>query len=78
MHITTEMPGGVKVWSLASVSKANCTLVCSENTRILVDFGVSCRYAKASLASIGIRLSDVDAVFITHEHSDHIFGLPTI
>ncbi len=67
----------MKIWSLASGSKANCTLVCSGNTKLLIDFGVSCRYAKTALASLGIELSEISAVFITHEHGDHINGLDT-
>ncbi len=65
------------VWSLASGSKANCTLVCGEHTAILIDLGLSCRAANASLKTLGLSLDDIDAVFITHEHSDHIAGLDT-
>ncbi len=67
----------LRIWSLASGSKANCTLICSEKAKILIDFGVSCRYAKTSLSQIGTDLSEIGAVFITHEHSDHIGGLET-
>ncbi len=66
-----------KIISLSSGSKANCTLVSSGNTHILIDFGVSCRKAKQMLSEHGIALSDVSAVFITHEHCDHVAGLPT-
>lgn len=65
------------VWSLASGSKANCTLVCGGDTAILVDLGLSCRAANAALKPLGLSLDDIDAVFITHEHSDHIAGLGT-
>ena len=66
-----------QVWSLSSGSKANCTLVSSGQTNILIDFGVSCRTATTMLRSIGKELSDIDAVFITHEHTDHVAGLET-
>ena len=67
----------ISVWSLASGSKANCTLISSAATSILIDFGVSCRCASKTLASLGLSLSSLDGVFITHEHSDHISGLCT-
>lgn len=63
--------------SLASGSKANCTLVSDGKTHILIDFGLSCRKVKQSLKDYGLDLSDVSAVFITHEHCDHVAGLPT-
>ena len=63
--------------SLASGSKANCTLVSTGKTHILIDFGLSCRRVRSALSSVGIKLCDISAVFITHEHSDHVAGLPT-
>lgn len=67
-----------EVWSLASGSKANCTLISSENTNIMIDFGVSCKNAKLKLAELGKTLNEIDAIFITHEHRDHINGLKTL
>lgn len=73
--------GGMKkkgrVVSLASGSRANCTLVEHNDTVILVDFGLSCRMAEGFLRDLGVELGAVDAVFITHEHSDHVSGLNT-
>ena len=63
--------------SLASGSKANCTLVSDGVTHILIDFGLSCLKVKQRLALYGLDLSDINAVFLTHEHSDHVAGLPT-
>ena len=74
MQKQTHTPG---IWSLASGSKANCTLVCGHSTAILIDLGVSCRSANTELKTLGLSLDDIDAVFITHEHSDHIAGLDT-
>lgn len=71
---TTKEP---QIWSLSSGSKANCTFVTDGQTNLLIDLGVSCRKASAMLGTIGLRLSDIDAVFITHEHSDHVSGLET-
>ncbi len=66
-----------QIISLASGSKANCTLVSDGQTHILIDFGLSCRRVKTVLADYGLALSDICAVFITHEHSDHVAGLAT-
>ena len=61
--------------SLASGSKGNATLVYDENTVLLFDMGVSKNLLVQGLSELGKSLSDLDAVFITHEHSDHIKGL---
>lgn len=70
MSITT--PG---VFSLASGSRANCTLITDGETHILIDLGVSVRYLTASLKEIGLTPADISALFITHEHSDHVAGI---
>lgn len=67
-----------RVISLASGSRANCTLVEAGGTRLLIDFGLSCRMAGSFLKKYGLELSDIDAVFITHEHTDHVYGLSTL
>ena len=66
-----------RVVSFASGSRANCTLVDSGSTRILIDFGLSCRMLSGFLKDYGLTIGDIDAVFITHEHADHVSGLPT-
>jgi len=65
----------VSVSVLASGSKANCALVASSSTRILVDAGLSCRETFRRLRAIGERPEDLSAILITHEHSDHVAGL---
>lgn len=65
------------VFSLASGSRANCTLVTDGETHILIDLGVSLRYLTGSLKEIGMTPADISALFITHEHSDHVAGLGT-
>ena len=65
----------VSVTVLASGSKGNCTLVASSGTRLLVDAGLSCRELLRRLSSCGNGTSDIDAILITHEHSDHVGGL---
>ena len=63
---------------LASGSSGNAALLATENTRILVDAGLSMRELGKRLASIGEDLERVHAILISHEHSDHIAGLPVL
>jgi phosphoribosyl 1,2-cyclic phosphodiesterase len=65
----------VRVCVLGSGSKGNCTLLATETTRLLIDAGLSCRETYARLAAIGEPADGVDAVVISHEHTDHINGL---
>jgi phosphoribosyl 1,2-cyclic phosphodiesterase len=65
----------VSVTVLASGSKGNCTLISSSGTRLLVDAGLSCRELLRRLVLCGESTSDIDAILITHEHSDHVGGL---
>jgi len=60
--------------SLASGSSGNCYLITSENTSILVDAGISGKQILLRLANVG--KASVDALLVTHEHSDHVAGLP--
>jgi phosphoribosyl 1,2-cyclic phosphodiesterase len=48
------------------------------NTRILVDAGLSMRELRKRLALIGESLDAIDAIIVTHEHSDHVSGLPVL
>ena len=68
----------VKFCVLASGSSGNAALLATENTRILIDAGLSMRELRKRLASIGESLDSVDAIVITHEHSDHVSGLPVL
>ena len=61
--------------SLYSGSSGNSLFVETENTKILVDVGLSCKKIEEALASIEKDLSSIDAILITHEHSDHVKGL---
>jgi phosphoribosyl 1,2-cyclic phosphodiesterase len=63
---------------LASGSKGNCIFVGTDNTRILIDAGISRRALLARLAEFNIELSTIDAILVTHEHTDHILGLNTL
>ena len=68
----------ITVHTLASGSGGNCLVIDAEGTRILVDAGISTRRIKTTLEQLGIALAQVDAILITHEHSDHISGLQTL
>jgi phosphoribosyl 1,2-cyclic phosphodiesterase len=63
---------------LGSGSSGNCAYLETDGARILVDAGFSAKQIELRLASIGRTLADIEAVFITHEHSDHICGLPVL
>ncbi len=60
---------------LASGSKGNATIVEVGNTKIMIDAGISCKKLTEGMTQLGINPGDLSAVFITHEHSDHIGGL---
>lgn len=64
--------------SFASGSSGNCIYVGSDTTHLLMDVGISRKRTVENLHGLGLELSDVDGIFITHEHSDHVAGLPMI
>ncbi len=64
--------------TLYSGSKGNAAYLETPGARILIDAGKSARTLTAALASIGVDMASVDAVFITHEHSDHVAALETL
>jgi phosphoribosyl 1,2-cyclic phosphodiesterase len=68
----------VKFCVLASGSSGNAALLATEKTRILVDAGLSMKELGKRMAAVGENLEDIDAILITHEHSDHIAGLPVL
>lgn len=59
---------------LASGSSGNCTYIETDKQRVLVDAGLSGKKITELIAQIDRRLEDIDALFITHEHKDHIHG----
>lgn len=65
----------VRFTVLASGSKGNCTVVTGANTRILVDAGLSCRELFRRMRLADEDPTTLDAIIITHEHSDHVAGL---
>ena len=65
----------MKVCVLSSGSGGNCTLIESGKTKILVDLGTSSLYAEKRLREINIEPEEIDGIFITHTHVDHIKGI---
>ncbi|MEJ7693362.1 MBL fold metallo-hydrolase [Daejeonella sp.] len=66
------------ITSLNSGSNGNCYYLANEEDAILVDVGLNCRETEKRMARLGLSMNKVRAIFISHEHSDHISGLPVI
>ncbi len=65
----------MRICSLGSGSKGNCIYINVEGEGIVIDNGLSCRELKNRMNSIGLDLSDINHILITHDHSDHIKGV---
>jgi len=65
----------MKVNVLGSGSKGNCTIVSSGNTTIMIDAGFNAKQLTLKLELANIDPSEIDAILLTHEHTDHIKGL---
>jgi phosphoribosyl 1,2-cyclic phosphodiesterase len=65
----------VRFTVLSSGSKGNSTVVTGGRTRILVDCGLSCRELFRRMKLVGEEPETLDAILITHEHSDHVRGV---
>lgn len=63
--------------SLYSGSSGNSLFVESENTKLLIDAGVSSKKIEEALTNLEIEPTSIDGILITHEHSDHVQGLGT-
>ena len=68
----------ITLHTLASGSSGNALLVSCGDTHILIDAGISCRRITASLRELSLSLQDLNALFITHTHADHVSGLATL
>jgi phosphoribosyl 1,2-cyclic phosphodiesterase len=68
----------VFIASLNSGSNGNCYYVGNEHEAVLVDAGISCRETEKRMLRLGLSMQKVKAVFISHEHSDHIRGLAVL
>lgn len=65
----------MRLCSITSGSSGNCIYVGTDTTHVLVDVGISRKRTEEGLKSLGICPGELDAIFVTHEHSDHISGL---
>jgi len=65
----------MKIKVLASGSKGNCTLVIANNTKVLIDVGITETQVKNGLNDLEIDIKSLDGILISHTHSDHIKGL---
>ena len=64
------------ITSLNSGSNANCYYVGNDQEALLVDAGLSCRETEKRMKQLGLSLQKVKALFVSHEHADHISGVP--
>jgi len=63
---------------LASGSSGNAVLIELGGRKLLIDAGISARRIERGLAGVGLQVPDLDGVLITHEHSDHVQGIPVL
>ena len=64
--------------SLNSGSNANCYYIGNQEEGILVDGGLSCRETEKRLKRLGLSIKKIKAIFVSHEHGDHIHGIPAL
>ena len=64
--------------SLNSGSNGNCYYVGNHDEAILVDGGISCRETEKRMKRLGLSLKKVKGIFVSHEHGDHIHGVPAL
>jgi phosphoribosyl 1,2-cyclic phosphodiesterase len=64
--------------SLNSGSNGNCYYIGNENEAVLVDAGISCRETEIRMKRLGLKIEKVRAIFISHEHKDHISGVTVL
>ena len=65
----------MRICSIASGSSGNCIYVGDEHTHVLVDTGISKKRIEEGLKDLDVKGDELDGIFITHEHADHIQGL---
>lgn len=65
----------LKLIPLFSSSKGNCTYIETDTTSLLVDVGISCKRLVSKLDELNINPETIEAILITHEHSDHVKGI---
>jgi phosphoribosyl 1,2-cyclic phosphodiesterase len=66
------------ITSLNTGSNGNCFYIGNDDEAILVDVGLTCKETETRLQRLSLSMDKVKAIFISHEHSDHIRGLPVL
>jgi phosphoribosyl 1,2-cyclic phosphodiesterase len=66
------------VASLNSGSNGNCYYIGNHDEAVLIDGGISCRETEKRMKRLGLSIRKVRAIFVTHEHGDHIHGVPVL
>jgi phosphoribosyl 1,2-cyclic phosphodiesterase len=64
--------------SLNSGSNGNCYYIGNEQEAVLIDAGICCRETEKRMKRLGLSMDKVKAIFVSHEHSDHINGIPVL
>lgn len=64
--------------SLNSGSNGNCYYVGNDTDAVLIDVGISCRETEKRMKQLGLPVKNVKAIFVSHEHGDHIKGVSTL
>lgn len=68
----------LQITSLNSGSNGNCYYIGNDTDAILIDAGLTCKETEKRMHGLGLSMQKVRAIFISHEHSDHIKGLPVL
>ncbi len=68
----------IYITSLNSGSNGNCYYVGNSNEAVLIDAGISCRETEKRMKQLGLSMKKVKAIFVSHEHGDHIKGVSTL
>lgn len=69
---------GYRICSLYSGSTGNAMLIETPGAKVLIDAGKNARALTGALRAVGVNIDEIDAVFITHDHRDHISALPVL
>ncbi len=64
--------------SLNSGSNGNCYYVGTQTDAVLIDVGISCRETEKRMRQLGLNMNTVKAIFVSHEHGDHVKGVSTL
>ncbi|MFT3680778.1 MAG: MBL fold metallo-hydrolase [Ferruginibacter sp.] len=68
----------LSIASLNSGSNGNCYYIGNDTEAVLIDAGISCRETEKRMKQLGLSMQKVKAVFVSHEHTDHIKGVSTL